>query len=367
MRKILATLLIGILTIFSQTSVAENLFDKKNYELYKNEINFSLNVSAQAEITDNKHIKIKEDKYVYLGGQTVGVAFYTDGLFVTDTVAVENENSKYVNTANDAGVKKGDYIISANGVELNDISNFDAILKSSEGNSIKLKIRRGKNLFDTDITPVKSKKDGEYRIGLWLRDSVAGLGTVTYVDPQDNSFGALGHSISDSETSETLKLKTGRIVECNITGIKKGSNGFAGELKGTFGTRARQLGDIYENYKFGLRGKIYSTEGMKLVKVGSKNVIEEGTAHIFSDFDNGEMKKYSIKILHVNDQSYPSEKSMIIQITDKELIEKTGGIVQGLSGSPIVQNDRLIGAVTHVMINDSTKGYGIFIENMMNR
>lgn len=365
MKKIITTILIGALAIISQTSVAERLFDKRECELYKNEINFSLTANAEADASDNKHIKVKDDKYVYLGGQTVGVAFYTDGLFVTDTIAVENERSKYINTANDAGIKKGDYILTANGVELNDISNFDAVLKSSEGSNIKLKIRRENKIFDTEITPVKSKADGEYRLGLWLRDSAAGLGTVTYIDPDDNSFGALGHSICDSETGKTLKLKTGRIVECNITGIKKGSSGTAGELKGSFGTKAKQIGEITENSKFGLKGKMYSLNGMKLVKLGSKNSIEEGDAYIFSDFENGEIKKYSIKILHINDQTYPSEKSMIIQITDENLIEKTGGIVQGLSGSPIVQNDRLIGAVTHVMINDATKGYGIFIENMM--
>ncbi len=355
-KRVITSALIFVVALFSQTSFAESLFNNE-IEIYRNEIA----VNADFNL---KNIKIKEDKYVYLGGQTVGIAFYTDGIYVTDTVAIEDADSKYHNTANDAGIKKGDYILSANGIPLTDISNLDAILKSSKGEKIKLKVKRDNKTFETEILPIKNKED-QYRLGLWMRDSAAGLGTITYIDPDNNTFGALGHAVCDNETGKSLSVGNGRIVECDITGVIKGNKGNAGELKGSFGINARQIGEISENTKFGLVGKIYSLNNKELIKLGSKYSVKEGDAHICSDFENGQMKKYSIKILHVNNQTYPSEKSMIIQITDKSLIEKTGGIVQGLSGSPIIQDGRLIGAVTHVMINEPTKGYGIFIENMI--
>lgn len=347
LRKIITAALVGAISLVSQTSLAAKMLGD-NYIAVNNDVNV---------------IKVDNEKSVYLGGQTIGIAFYTKGIYVTDTVSVETTDSQYKNPANDAGIKKGDYILEANGVKLNEISNFDAVLKASNGEKISLKIKRNDSLFTTDILPVKSK-DGQYKLGIWMRDSAAGLGTITYIDPDSNKFAALGHAVCDSETGDILSISDGRIVECNVTGVKKGSKGNAGELKGSFGINARQLGKITKNTKFGLIGTMYSFEQCKLIKVGEKEDVNEGEAYIYSDFENGEIKKYAIKILHVNNQTYPIEKNIIIQIVDKNLIEKTGGIVQGLSGSPIVQNGKLIGAVTHVMINDPTKGYGIFIENM---
>ena len=334
-KKIITTLLLSAILFVSQTSTAEGVTDKNS---------------------------INEEKYVYLGGQTVGIAFYTDGLYITDTIAVESLNGEFINTAENAGLKRGDYIITANNIKMNDVSNLDAVLKASLGNKIKLEVKRENNKFITEITPIKNKEDNHYCLGLWLRDSVAGLGTITYIDPEDNSFGALGHSICDADTGKILSLSDGRIVECNVTGVKKGVKGEAGELKGSFGINARQLGEIEYNTKFGLIGKIYSTNNIELIKVCPREGASKGDAYIYSDFEDGQIKKYSIKILHINYQA--AEKGLIIQITDRALIEKTGGIVQGLSGSPIVQNGRLVGAVTHVMLNDPTKGYGIFVDNM---
>ncbi len=346
-KKLMSFLLVSALTLFSQTYVAESMES----------------VSFNDGIATSAGVEINNDKYVYLGGQTVGIAFYTKGIFITDTIAVEDSESRFKNPSADAGIKKGDYIISANGIKLNDISNLDAILKSSGGEEIKLKINRDDKIFDTTIIPVKNK-DGRYSLGLWMRDSAAGLGTVTYIDPESNLFGALGHAVCDNDTGKVLSVNSGRIVECNVIGVKKGNKGEAGELKGSFGINARQIGEIFKNTKFGLVGKSFSLNKDTLIKVGTKNLIKEGEAYIFSDFENGKVKKYSVRILNINNKGYPAEKNIILQITDKALIDKTGGIVQGLSGSPIVQNNMLIGAVTHVMINDPQKGYGVFIENM---
>jgi stage IV sporulation protein B len=253
--------------------------------------------------------------------------------------------------------------LSADGVKLTDRTTLDTILKNSKGKKIKLEILRGQNKSFTEISPVKTK-DG-YKLGLYLRDSAAGLGTVTCVDPETNEFFALGHGINDFDTGKILTLKSGRLVTCIISGVQKGEKGRAGELKGTFGVNARQLGIIKGNTRFGLYGTVYKGfEQGEAILVGSKETVHVGKAEMYSDFE-GTMKKYSIEIQHVNNQTQPEEKSMVIKITDQHLIDTTGGIVQGLSGSPIVQDGKLIGAVTHVMLSDATRGYGIFIENML--
>ncbi len=376
MRKKFATIFICFIIMFSQTPFATKLYDNRDVTMYKGEVSASVfneykNNEQDATLPVKilgvtiKNINLIEDKKVYLGGQTVGIAMYTQGLLVTDIIAIENDEGKLITPGTLAGIKKGDYLLNANGIELDDVSNIDAILKASKGEKINLTVSRNNKVFDTEITPVKSKKDGLYRLGLWMRDSAAGLGTITYVDPQNKTYMALGHSICDSDTGQMLNVKDGRVVECIITGIKKGEKGKAGELKGTFGVNAQQLGTITNNTKFGIVGKNINLNTEKMITLASKETIVEGKAYIYSDFETGTIKPYEIEIVHINDQTYPCEKSMVIKITDQALINKTGGIVQGLSGSPIVQNDRLIGAVTHVMINDSTRGYGIFIENMI--
>ena len=374
MKKFFVSVLMILILFGSQTTFATELYNTKNVTLYENEVMAS-NIIDINEINNNKipvkvlgvtvkNINVQKDKKVYLGGQTIGIAMYLKGLLVTDIVAVENENGKLITPAIDSKINKGDYLLSANGIELNDISNLDSILKSSKGEKIKLKVLRENNEFITEITPVKSN-DGKYRLGLMLRDSVAGLGTTTYIDPDTNAFMALGHAVCDNDTGQGLIIRDGRVVECIVTGVNKGEKGKAGELKGTFGVNARRLGIIKQNTNFGIVGECSYLNKGELVYLGSKDNIQEGKAYICSDFENGEIKQYEIEILHINNQTHPSEKSMVIKVTDKTLIEKTGGIVQGLSGSPIVQNGRLIGAVTHVMLNDSTRGYGIFIENMI--
>lgn len=375
MKKIFVSFFMILILFISQTTFAKELYNKKNIIMYENEVSASKNIDITDLYNDKipvkvlgvtvKNINVQKDKKVYLGGQTIGIAMYLKGLLVTDIVSIENENGKLLTPAIEGRINKGDYLLSANSIELNDISNLDAILKSSKGEKIKLKVLRDNKEFLTEITPVKNKKDGQFRLGLMLKDSAAGLGTTTFIDPETNSYMALGHAVCDIDSGQPLLIRDGRVVDCIVTGINKGEKGKAGELKGTFGVNARRLGVIKQNTTFGISGdNSYLNKG-ELVYVGSKDSITEGKAYIYSDFETGEVKKYEIEIVHINNQTYPSEKSMVIKITDQNLIDKTGGIVQGLSGSPIVQNDRLIGAVTHVMINDSTRGYGIFIENML--
>ena len=300
-----------------------------------------------------------QEQQVYLGGQVVGIALYTDGLFVSDTVPVKNSEGKYVSPASEAGIRKGDYITFANGIKLDDASNLDAVLKNSGGNKIKIKLRRNGKEIETSITPVKSEKG--YMLGLWMRDSAAGLGTVTFVDAETKKAYALGHGICDEQTGAVLELGKGRFVECTVTGVTKGKKGQAGELRGVFGINAQSIGKIEGNLKTGLVGTM--PEPLSERKIPISSDIKVGEAEIYSDFDGKQLKKYTVEITAVNPQN--KEKGIVIKITDPELLEKTGGIVQGMSGSPIVQNGKLVGAITHVMLNDSTRGYGIFIGNML--
>ncbi len=352
-------------TIYKNELEANNLlndFDLNSINEASRQVQLKVPVKILGITVGSKNVTVKEDKEVYLGGQTVGIALYTKGLFVNDFVSFEGKNATHTPWL-DADIKTGDYIISANGIELNDISNLDTILKNSNGNPISLIIDRDGREIETKIVP-QPDENGFYRLGIMLRDSAAGLGTVTFVDGENNTFMALGHSISDN--GHILKLKSGRVVECNIIGVKKGVKGEAGELKGTFGVNATHLGTIEKNMSCGLVGNLYGTfkKGEKIL-IGSKEFVREGAAEIYSDFENGTLQKYSIEIVNVNKSSSLNEKNMVIAITDNRLIEKTGGIVQGLSGSPIVQDGRLIGAVTHVMLSDATRGYGVFVENML--
>lgn len=373
----------------SQTAPVAALFEKNDITIYESELfqkqGFSVAADAQWENYDTggsvievpvkflgitvgtKKITVKEDRQVWLGGQAVGVAMYTNGLFVTDTVAVENAEGKFITPAANAGIRKGDYIVSANGIKLDDVSTMDAVLKACNGEKITLGVQRDGTNFEVMITPVKSIEDQKYRLGLWMRDSAAGLGTVTYVDTRDNHYMALGHAICDGDSGKVLAVGNGRIVDCTISSVQKGTKGNAGELKGSFGVGAQVLGTIEENTQFGLKGTVDETfQKGELVKLGSKELVHEGAAEIYSTVDGTGVKKYQIEIVHVNDQTHPQEKSMVIKVTDPVLLEKTGGIVQGMSGSPIVQDGKLIGAVTHVMLSDSARGYGIFIDWMIN-
>jgi len=306
----------------------------------------------------------EQSTQVYLGGNTVGIALYLKGLYVSDTSQVKNEDGKYIVPASKGNIRKGDYLLTANGVELNDISNLDAIVNASNGEKIKFKVHRNGKEFDTEIQPIKSADDNTYRLGLWLRDSIAGIGTITFIMKDSGYFTAVGHSISENGQTP-LSIREGRIIECAVTGIKKAENGVAGELKGTFGINAKQIGIIECNTAFGICGSKCGIKGNKLVYIADKSEVHTGKIKIYSDFECGEVKEYDGEIMFIYQSEKPSEKSMIIKVTDGALIEKTGGIVQGMSGSPIMQDGKLVGAVTHVMLSDSSKGYGVFAEYML--
>ena len=231
-----------------------------------------------------------------------------------------------------------------------------------------MKILRNKQEKNLNIRPVKSLQDNAYRIGVWVRDKTSGIGTMTYYDQENNSFGALGHSISDIDTKELLSVEDGLIMNAKISEVEQGEKGSPGEIKGVFYSTDKIIGDINKNIDYGIYGSInedYMLDNHEKISIGFKEEVELGKAEILTTLDDDNISRYEIEIVKLVRQNTPQQKSMVIKITDEKLLSKTGGIVQGMSGSPIIQNDKLIGAVTHVFVNDPTRGYGLYIEWML--
>lgn len=295
-------------------------------------------------------------KDVTLVGETVGIKVYTDGLVVTDTTEITTVDGKKLNIAKGYGIEKGDIIKKVNRASAISAKTITDALNNNK--AITITLERAGKLLDISVSPAITK-DGK-KLGLWLRDSTAGLGTITCID--GDKFYALGHGICDIDTGSIMPVKKGIIQKCTNVDIVKGSQGTPGAITGDINDRI--LGNIYANSPTGISGNATGLEGTKTVSVAETKDVEKGSASILCNVDGEGVKEYSIDIKRI---ALPSKngKDMIIEITDPELIEKTGGIIQGMSGSPILQNGKFVGAVTHVFINTPTRGYGILAENML--
>ncbi len=297
------------------------------------------------------------------GGNVIGVKFYIDGVHVLSCDGVETPSGRK-NPAKDAGIKVGDYITEVNSIPINTNEDLSDAIQKSETSQLTV-VRNGYQ-FKTEITPVESVDDGSKKIGLWVRDSTAGIGTVTFYNPETKTFGALGHAINDQDTKKVLSMKSASVYNAMVTTIRKGEKGEPGELGGVFLGDERYLGELTKNTSSGIFGeynicKVDHTP----IPVASQSEITEGKATIYCSLKNEEIEEYEIEISKIIKSSLYTSKGMIIKITDPRLLEKTDGIVQGMSGSPVLQNGKIVGAVTHVFVNDPTRGYGIFIENML--
>ena len=314
-----------------------------------------------------KDVKVKHTtaKEVYVSGDAVGIYMQTKGVLIIDTGEILSESGETEEPARDI-VKPGDYIVAFDQNRIQCKQDLMEDLAALDGDSVMLKVRRGKETIPLSLTPVKDK-EGKYKLGIWVRDDTQGIGTLTYVD-EDGRFGALGHGISDVDTGELLSIADGNLYDAQILGIRKGEKGNPGELSGLIRYDADNiLGEISENSKNGIFGIMDAWRmknlDLKKIPIGYKQDLKTGPASILCCTD-GEVKEYVAEITRIDMNHEDSNKSFVIRITDKELLEKTGGIVQGMSGSPVLQNGKLFGAVTHVFVQDSTGGYGIFIENM---
>ncbi len=270
-----------------------------------------------------------------------------------------------------SGVRIGDMIIKMNDLYINDMNDVKKMVHEAgtKHQPLHMLVVRGKEKLSLTLEPVKDNKDGEYRMGLYIRDSAAGVGTLTFYEPKTHAYGALGHVISDVDTGQAIVVGDGQIVQASVTSIEKGESGNPGEKYARFYNESEVLGSITRNTPFGIFGRMKDkpkrgkyTEPIPVVLADQ---VQEGPAKILTVVDGQKVEEFDIEIVNVVKQHFPATKGMIIKITDKRLLDKTGGIVQGMSGSPIIQNGKLVGAVTHVFVNDPTSGYGCFIEWML--
>ena len=340
---------------------------KKLYSLKNRFLSYLLTVSvlltlhsfpALAEGTEGK---ISAGDEVYVGGMPFGIKLYTDGLLVVGFSPVDCDSGS-TTPASDAGLTVGDVIIEINGKKTTTTVEFADTVGVSEG-ELQIKYLRHGEEHTATVKPSLSKKDGRYKTGMWLRDSTAGIGTVTFTIPETMEFAGLGHGVCDGETGELIPLQRGVAAEAKISGIKKGTPGTPGELRGYF--TGADIGTIQSNTSCGVFGVLSKEVKNPLmpdkVCIASRSEVKLGEADIYCTLEGDEPLQFKIKILRLPEDSSNFE----IEVCDASLLEKTGGIVQGMSGSPIIQNGKLVGAVTHVLVNDPTKGYGIFIENML--
>ncbi len=305
---------------------------------------------------------------VMLGGKSIGVKMDVKGVLVVGLEEIPTSDGKTINPGLLAGLQLGDSIVSIDGNKVENAKQVQKLINQIK-KEVYLKINRKNEIMNVKITPVLSSEEKQYRIGLWVRDKTAGIGTMTYFDPHNNSFGALGHAITDADTGVILKVGNGEILNAKVESVKQGKAGSPGEIRGIFYETDTPLGNMLSNTPYGIFGKMYEngfdTTSATSIQVGTRDQVKKGKAYILSTLNGNTIEKYEISIEKINNQSKADTKSMVIKVTDKRLLDKSGGIIQGMSGSPIIQDDKLIGAVTHVFINDPQKGYAVFIEWML--
>ncbi len=328
---------------------------------------FSQTYQAQIKLFNLVPVKdstvtVVDRRYVTPGGQPFGLRIFTDGVVVTGVGSVPTDTGAAY-PSKKAGIKQGDIIRKINGTSVTSNADITQLVENCGGKELTVEFTRNGKDKTAHLLPVKQSADGKYRIGLWVRDSSAGVGTVTFVDNTTGLFAGLGHAICDVDTGDTMPLRTGDIVGATIRGCVKGTSGTPGELCGVFSTGV--LGELFINGDKGVYGILDKTEKKaKRIPVALSDEVKVGKAQIISTVDGTQPDYYDIEITKIY-KSDGEEKNMVIRVTDSDLLEKTGGIVQGMSGSPIIQNGMLVGAVTHVFVNDPQQGYAIFAEHML--
>lgn len=361
-----------------QANVSDEYSSFIELELPKN-----INVASNGELTETVmsvklfnlftikkvNVRLLTDTDVYVGGETVGFNLVSDGVICVGSNAVATKDGTK-EPIKDSGLLEGDAILKIEEIEIDNISDVDRIinLPSFAGKEVDLTIMRNGEEKIIQITPVFDVLTQKYKLGLWVRNSASGVGTLTYVKQSDFRFGAVGHPIIDSSLGENFEVESGNIYKCRLLGIKKGAKNNPGEIKSTINLSDDAIGLADTNCKYGVYGNILNKgviDASRTATLGGRLSVELGDAQIYCALDNEGVKAYDIKIIKASKQKTADDKSMIIKVTDKELLAKTGGIIQGMSGSPIVQNGKVVGAVTHVFVNDPTRGYAVYIDWMV--
>ncbi len=340
-------------SIETSSTLNNNILEKKNITL------------SLFNLIDVKNIEINtipKTSVVPLGN-SVGLKLYTSGVLVVGMTEVEGQKP-YENT----GIEEGDMIVEVNQEEVTCTAELLNSINNSKGKNLSIKYIRDGEEYVSTMAPIKTK-DNEYKLGLWVRDGAAGIGTMSYYEPSTNKFAALGHGIIDIDTEELINISSGELVTSKISSIVKGKEGVPGEIKGTI-INGETIGNVCNNSNFGIYGDI--TDKSKLgvsttneIPVANREEIKEGKAKILLNLENGVREEYEIEITKIYKNNNANNKSMLIKVTDNKLLELTGGIIQGMSGAPIIQDGKFIGAVTHVLVNDPSTGYAVFGDLMI--
>lgn len=315
------------------------------------------------------NVRLLVDTDVYVGGETVGFNLFSEGVICVGSNAIATQYG-LKEPIKESGIKEGDAIIKIEGETIENITDVDRIINKPENcdRELEITIKRNDELIQETITPVYDIISQKYKLGLWVRNNASGVGTLTYVKQSNFRFGAVGHPIVDSSLGNNFEVESGNIYKCSLLGIKKGEKNNPGEIRSSINLSDDAIGYADTNCKYGVYGNILNKgiiDAERTATLGGRLGVKLGDAKIYCSIDNDGVKAYDIKIIKANKQDTADDKSMIIKVTDPELLEKTGGIIQGMSGSPIVQNGRVVGAVTHVLVGDPTRGYGVYVDWMM--
>lgn len=352
-----------------------------NFEMFPYYVNKSKSEKSEPEIGRDCDIKLlnifpvksvsvsaEPKKYVIPCGVPFGAKIYTDGIIVVDNPKKcgEKDFLGIKKSQSDKSLQKGDVILKANGKDIKSTDEFENVIKNSLGEDITLTVIRKDKEITLPLTPIKDENESGYSAGVWVRDSSAGIGTMTFFDPNTKMFAGLGHGICDIDTGNMLSVFRGTVDKVSIIDVQKSKPGAPGEIHGYF-TGEKPIGEIYSNSTSGIYGKLIceAETNIKPIEIAAKQNIKTGKAQIITTAEGNTPHFYDINIDSINYNINSPTKNIKLTITDPELLEKTGGIVQGMSGSPIIQNEALVGAVTHVLVNNPCKGYGIFAETML--
>ena len=310
-------------------------------------------------------VEVSPEKRLIPGGQALGVAMRTDGVLVVGV----SEVADGVSPARDCGLRAGDVIRSVAGRSVATAEELTTLVNAAGTQPLAISFLRGGQSMTATLTPYRDAASGAVRLGAWVRDSTAGVGTLSFYDPDTGAYAALGHAITDGDTGAVLTVSRGQVLRASIVAVQKGKKGAPGELKGSFLREAEVLGDIRRNTILGIYGTLAEPARNPLypdgLPIGLRTGVHTGKATILSSVDGTGVHEYEVEITRVNQQNAPAPKSMVIRVTDERLLEATGGIVQGMSGSPIIQDGRIVGAVTHVFVGDPQQGYGLYIDWML--
>ncbi len=309
---------------------------------------------------------VEPDRY-FAGGNSLGFTLQSKGVVLIGGNYILS-NQGIMKPFENSKLQSGDVITHIDDIEINSVEDINLILNEYDGRELILTIVRGGNIMKVGILPALDKMSNTYKLGLWVKEDAVGIGTLTFVNATTKRFGSLGHAITENGSSEPIEISGGNIYKGRILGVKKGTSGKAGELMGTFSYENIE-GSVDKNNNYGVFGYLDNIEDFTVnktsIEIGGRLSATPGDAKILSCIDGEKIEEFDIEIIKTNFQSSSNQKSMVIRVTDEELISRTGGIVQGMSGSPIIQNGKLIGAVTHVFVNDATKGFGLYIDWML--